>query len=93
MSGHPQGAVWRSTLAVSGDPDGSLRHRLRDGRCRGLVAAKTGTLNGVSTLAGYAQAGSGKTYAFAILLNGPRVTESRGHAYQDRLLRALLQRG
>jgi D-alanyl-D-alanine carboxypeptidase/D-alanyl-D-alanine-endopeptidase (penicillin-binding protein 4) len=93
MNGHPQGVVWRSTLAVSGDPEGSLRHRLRDGHCRGLVAAKTGTLNGVSTLAGYAQAGSGRTYAFAILLNGPRVTESRGHAYQDRLLRALLQRG
>ena len=60
---------------------------------RGLVSAKTGTLNGVSTLAGYAQAGSGKTYAFAILLNGPRVTEGRGHAYQDRLIRILLQRG
>ncbi len=93
MNTHPQGAVWRSTLAISGDPDGSLRHRLLDSRSRGQIEAKTGTLNGVSTLAGYAQAGSGKTYAFAILLNGPRVTESRGHAYQDRLLRALLQRG
>jgi D-alanyl-D-alanine carboxypeptidase/D-alanyl-D-alanine-endopeptidase (penicillin-binding protein 4) len=93
MNRHPQGPVWRSTLAVSGDSEGSLRHRLNDSRLRGLVAAKTGTLNGVSTLAGYAQAGSGKTYAFAILLNGPRVTESRGHAYQDRLLRVLLQRG
>ena len=93
MNRHPQGAVWRSTLAVSGEPEGSLRHRLNDARSRGLVSAKTGTLNGVSTLAGYAQAGSGKTYAFAILLNGPRVTESRGHAYQDRLVRILLQRG
>ncbi len=93
MNRHPQGALWRSTLAVSGDSEGSLRHRLNDSRSRGLVSAKTGTLNGVSTLAGYAQAGSGKTYAFAILLNGPRVTESRGHAYQDRLIRVLLQRG
>ncbi len=93
MNRHPQGAVWRSTLAVSGESEGSLRHRLNDSRSRGLVSAKTGTLNGVSTLAGYAQAPSGKTYAFAILLNGPRVTESRGHAYQDRLLRVLLQRG
>ena len=93
MDHHPQGGLWRSTLAVSGDPDGSLRHRLNDSRNRGLVFAKTGTLNGVSTLAGYAQAGSGKIYAFAILLNGPRVTESRGHAYQDRLVRILIQRG
>ena len=93
MNRHPQGALWRSTLAVSGESEGSLRHRLNDSRSRGLVSAKTGTLNGVSTLAGYAQAPSGKTYAFAILLNGPRVTESRGHAYQDRLIRVLLQRG
>jgi serine-type D-Ala-D-Ala carboxypeptidase/endopeptidase (penicillin-binding protein 4) len=93
MNRHPQGGLWRSTLAVSGDPEGSLRHRLNDSRNRGLVFAKTGTLNGVSTLAGYVQAGSGKTYAFAILLNGPRVTESRGHAYQDRLIRILIQRG
>jgi D-alanyl-D-alanine carboxypeptidase/D-alanyl-D-alanine-endopeptidase (penicillin-binding protein 4) len=93
MSSHPQGAVWRSTLAVSGGADGSLRHRLLDSLTRGQVEAKTGTLNGVSTLAGYARAASGKTYAFAILLNGPRVSESRGHAFQDGLIRALIQHG
>jgi D-alanyl-D-alanine carboxypeptidase/D-alanyl-D-alanine-endopeptidase (penicillin-binding protein 4) len=93
MNSHPLGAAWRSTLAVSGDQDGSLRHRLLDAATRGQISAKTGTLNGVSTLAGYAKAASGKTYAFAILLNGPRVTESRGHAFQDRLLRALVQKG
>jgi D-alanyl-D-alanine carboxypeptidase/D-alanyl-D-alanine-endopeptidase (penicillin-binding protein 4) len=93
MNGHPQGAVWRSTLAVSGDQEGSLRHRLLDAASRGQVEAKTGTLNGVSTLAGYAKAVSGKTYAFAILLNGPGVTESRAHAFQDRLVRTLVQRG
>ena len=93
MNRHPSGAAWRSTLAISGDQDGSLRHRLLDTLTRGQIEAKTGTLNGVSTLAGYAHASSGKTYAFAILLNGPRVSESRGHAYQDRLVRALVQRG
>lgn len=93
MNEHPQGAVWRSTLAVSGDQEGSLRHRLLDSASRGQVEAKTGTLNGVSTLAGYAKAVSGKTYAFAILLNGPGVSESRGHAFQDRLIRTLVQRG
>ncbi len=90
---HPQWAVWRSTLAVSGDSEGSLRSRLMDSFAKGQVQAKTGTLNGVSTLAGYARAGSGKTYAFAILLNGSGVSESRGHAYQDRLVRTLIQRG
>jgi len=64
-----------------------------DSAARGQVQGKTGTLNGVSTLAGYAQAGSGKTYAYAILLNGPGVSERRGHAYQDRLVRTLIQKG
>jgi D-alanyl-D-alanine carboxypeptidase/D-alanyl-D-alanine-endopeptidase (penicillin-binding protein 4) len=93
MNNHPNGAAWRSTLAVSGDPDGSLRSRLLDAATRGQVEAKTGTLNGVSTLAGYAKAGSGKTYAFAILLNGPGATESRSHAFQDRLVRTIVQKG
>ena len=93
MNTHPQGAVWRSTLAISGDSEGSLRHRLLDSSSRGQVEAKTGTLNGVSTLAGYAKAASGKTYVFAIFLNGSSVTESRGHAFQDRLVRTLVQKG
>lgn len=93
MNAHPSGAAWRSTLAVSGDSEGSLRSRLLDSLTRGQVEAKTGTLNGVSTLAGYARATSGKTYAFAILLNGPGVSDSRSHSYQDRLVRALIQKG
>ncbi len=93
MDSKPLGAAWRSTLAVSGDSEGSLRSRLLDPVTRGRVEAKTGTLNGVSTLAGYARATSGKTYVFAILLNGPGVTESRGHAFQDRLVRTLIQKG
>jgi len=93
MNGHPHGAAWRSTLAVSGDSEGSLRGRMLDSLCRGQVEAKTGTLNGVSTLAGYAKAVSGKTYVFAILLNGPGLGERRSHAYQDNLVRTLIQKG
>jgi D-alanyl-D-alanine carboxypeptidase/D-alanyl-D-alanine-endopeptidase (penicillin-binding protein 4) len=93
MNGQAYGAAWRSTLAVSGDSEGTLRSRLLDSLTRGQVQAKTGTLNGVSTLSGYAQAASGKTYAFAILLNGPGVTDSRAHSYQDRLVRTLIQKG
>ncbi len=90
---HPQGAIWRSTLAVSGDSEGSLRSRLTDSLTRGQVEAKTGTLNGVSTLAGYARAASGKTYAFAILLNDSWLGEGRAHGYQDRLVRTLIRKG
>lgn len=93
MDGHPYGAAWKATLAVSGEPDGTLRHRLRDSLMMGRVIGKTGSIRGVSTLAGYVTASSGKIYAFSILLNGGRVWDSNGHGYQDRILRALVRRG
>jgi D-alanyl-D-alanine carboxypeptidase/D-alanyl-D-alanine-endopeptidase (penicillin-binding protein 4) len=80
------------TLAVSGESDGTLRHRLQTAATRGKVFAKTGNVSGVSTLCGYVTAQSGKTYAFAILLNGG-VSERRGHAFQDRFLQELAVRG
>lgn len=93
MHRHPLGGQWKTTLAAGGDPEGTLRHRLKDPALRGRILAKTGSIKGVSTLAGYVTAESGKTYAFAILLNGRGIWDSRGHAYQDRILRTLVKSG
>ena len=93
MNVHPYGSQWRSSLAISGESEGTLRHRLRDATMRGRVEAKTGSIREVSTLSGYVTALSGRTYAFSILLNGPRVWDTNGHAYQDRILRALVKAG
>jgi D-alanyl-D-alanine carboxypeptidase/D-alanyl-D-alanine-endopeptidase (penicillin-binding protein 4) len=93
MERHPHGELWRSTLAISGEKEGTLRHRLKDAAVRGRVLAKTGSLERVSTLAGYVRADSGRTYVFAILLNGRGVTDGGGQAFQDRLLRALIAHG
>ncbi|HYT33096.1 MAG TPA: D-alanyl-D-alanine carboxypeptidase/D-alanyl-D-alanine-endopeptidase [Thermoanaerobaculia bacterium] len=92
-SKQPYGAAWKATLATPGDPDSTLRHRLREPELAGRINAKTGSIASVSTLAGYVTADSGKTYAFAILLNGRGVWDSSGHAYQDRLLRLLIKKG
>jgi len=92
MSRQPHGAEWKQTLAVSGETEGTLRHRFREPDIRGRVFAKTGTINGVSTLAGYVTANSGKTYAFAILLNG-RGGDWACHEFQDRLVRSILKFG
>ncbi len=80
--------TWKPTLAVAGEPDGTLRHRLLGAATAGKVWAKTGNVAGVVTLCGYVQAQSGQTYAFSILLNGG-CGDVRGHAYQDRFLNEL----
>jgi len=76
------GARWRATLAVAGDPDGSLRNRMRHTPAEGRVAAKTGYVLGASTLSGYAETDSGRRLAFAILVNGFRY----GHLWKARLV-------
>ena len=83
---------FKTTLAVSGDSDGTLRHRLLTDATRGKVFAKTGNIAGVSTLCGYVIARSGQTYVFSILLNGG-ANERSGHGFQDRLLNELASRG
>lgn len=67
---------------------GTLALRLRGS---GLdVRAKTGTLPGVSALAGYVTARSGHTLAFTVIMNGPQDTPILTlRAVQDTLVRAL----
>lgn len=82
---------WGPELLVSlprGGEDGSLRRRFHDLPRR--VRAKTGTLNGVAALAGYAYTRTGRPLAFAILLNRQAGEEGAGHHWTDRLARALL---
>jgi D-alanyl-D-alanine carboxypeptidase/D-alanyl-D-alanine-endopeptidase (penicillin-binding protein 4) len=76
-------AEFEASLARAGE-DGSLRNRLSD--LRGRVRAKTGTLNGVSGLAGYAVDRQGREIAFAILVNGAGASPDD----VDRILRSLL---
>ncbi len=54
------------------------------------VRAKTGTLDDVSGLAGYAES-DGKRYVFAFFFNGMRAGPGPYRAAQDRTLQRLLQ--
>ncbi|MEM9596343.1 MAG: D-alanyl-D-alanine carboxypeptidase/D-alanyl-D-alanine-endopeptidase [Acidobacteriota bacterium] len=89
---HRWGPEFIRTLPYSGEVDLRWRDRLAEPPYRGNVLAKTGTLNRVSTLSGYAKAKSGKIYAFSILCNASRVNW-RAKAAQDRILRALIDHG
>lgn len=83
---------FQTTLAVTGDMAGSLRYRMLGPDTRGKVFGKTGNIAGVVTLTGYVEARSGKRYAFVLLANGG-CGESRGHAWQDRILATLARWG
>lgn len=71
--------------------DGTLERRMRNSSAEGNVHAKTGTLRGVSTLAGYATAANGHFICFSILNQGIR-SRSAAHHFQDQVCK-LLTRG
>ncbi|MDE2119658.1 MAG: D-alanyl-D-alanine carboxypeptidase/D-alanyl-D-alanine-endopeptidase [Betaproteobacteria bacterium] len=60
-----------ASLPLAGE-DGTLRKRLRVEGLRGMLHAKTGTLDGVSALAGYLQARDGARRVVVALVNDPR---------------------
>jgi D-alanyl-D-alanine carboxypeptidase/D-alanyl-D-alanine-endopeptidase (penicillin-binding protein 4) len=75
------------SLPVAG-VDGTLKRRMTSGPAFGKVFAKTGTVAGVISLAGYAQAANGHLLAFTILCNGA-MQAAEARAFQDRLCEAL----
>lgn len=68
LATRPYFDLFRNTLAVSGT-DGTLRRRFSAQPVRGVIHAKTGTLNGVSTLSGYMTTKSGRNLFFSIFAN------------------------
>jgi D-alanyl-D-alanine carboxypeptidase/D-alanyl-D-alanine-endopeptidase (penicillin-binding protein 4) len=68
--------------------DGTLESRMKNSVAQGNVHAKTGTVRGVSTLAGYCRASNGHLLCFAILNQGI-VKASDGRGFQDKVCQAL----
>lgn len=70
--------------------DGTLRKRMTSPFTQGNVYAKTGTLSGISSLAGYCTAANGHRLAFAIINQGLLHGRS-GRSFQDRVCTILCQ--
>jgi serine-type D-Ala-D-Ala carboxypeptidase/endopeptidase (penicillin-binding protein 4) len=73
LSTRPYYELFYNTLAVSGT-DGTLRNRLSATEVRGSIHAKTGTLNGVTTLSGYMTTKAGRNLVFSIFANNVNAT-------------------
>lgn len=71
-----------NSLSVNGI-DGTLKFRKLKAGLDGMMRGKTGSLNGISSLAGYIPSADGRTIAFAILMNN---FGGGSHQTQDRLV-------
>ncbi|MGN1375311.1 MAG: D-alanyl-D-alanine carboxypeptidase/D-alanyl-D-alanine-endopeptidase [Prevotella sp.] len=76
-----------ASMPIAGK-DGTLSKRMQRGYACGNVHAKTGTVTGVSALAGYCTAANGHVLCFSIINMGIR-NASTGRRFQDKVCQAL----
>jgi len=89
MYRHRDADAFRDSLPVSG-VDGTLKDRLGDGRAKGRVEAKTGTLRHVHALAGYAHPQRGESLVFTVLVNHATAPAGEVRRAIDEIVSALL---
>ena len=70
--------------------DGTLEHRMKKTKAFRNVHAKTGTVTGVSALAGYAKASNGHQLAF-VIINQNVMKKNKARAFQDKICQFLCQ--
>ncbi len=90
--------AWRSpsihsmllpSLPVAG-VDGTLEKRMKDTKAAGNVRAKTGTVSGISSLAGYCTASNGHELCFVIINQGI-MRQAIGRGFQDKVCTVLCE--
>jgi serine-type D-Ala-D-Ala carboxypeptidase/endopeptidase (penicillin-binding protein 4) len=86
LNGTSEGAILRGDLAVAGR-SGTLSERMRHSYAEGRCEGKTGTLEGVSNLAGYCEALDGHLIAFALFDDG--IETYAAHSIQDVMTEAI----
>ena len=82
----PFGAEFQASLSLAG-LDGTTRRRFQKDSLAGQMHLKTGTLDGVSAIAGYVRDQSGAEYVVVAIANQPQATWGGGQEAQNALLR------
>ena len=78
-----------SELPTAGE--GTLSNRML--YLNGYVHAKTGTLNNISSIAGYIDSKKGQKYVFSIMINDPKSSSSDKKMLEEYILRTLYTKG
>ncbi|WP_229008487.1 D-alanyl-D-alanine carboxypeptidase/D-alanyl-D-alanine-endopeptidase [Methylophilus sp. Leaf408] len=84
----PAMPVLMASLPILG-LDGTLKKRLPEAPSRGMAYLKTGSLEGVSSIAGYVQDVQGKRYVLVMLVNHNNASAAR--SIQDGLIKAVIE--
>lgn len=80
---HPLSAELQASLPILG-VDGSVKKRLKESPAASHAHLKTGTLDGVKTIAGYVRSRRGREWVVVFLINHAHA--KRGQAAQDALI-------
>jgi len=86
----PWGEVYRSSLPVAGE-DGTLSDRMKNTAAADHVFAKTGTLEGASSLSGYAATTRGEHLIFSIFGNHTGMKSADAEAVLDSITVAMVE--
>ncbi len=73
---HPLQPEFESALPIAGE-DGTLKKYFKSSRLKGRIHAKTGSINGVTGLAGYLTTKNGEKKMFVFLFNGPADSQKK----------------
>ena len=90
MANLPLFEIYQKSLPVAGET-GTLKWRFRDTTAAGIVYAKTGTLTGVSALAGYIYPPHYQPLVFSILVNHSNLSTSELRKAIDEIVILLSQ--
>ena len=75
------------SLPIAG-VDGTLEHRMKKSKAYRKIHAKTGTVTGISSLAGYAKAANGHQLAF-VIINQNVIKARQARIFQDKICEIL----